>query len=238
MVSQIKLGDIVVDVVLKDIKNVHLSVHPPTGRVRISAPTRMKLDTIRVFAISKLAWIRQQQKKLREQERESPREYLERESHYLWGRRYLLSVQEGVLSPMVRIRGNRLILSVRPGTGESGKADVLSRWYRDQVWNSALDLTAKWQPIMGVRVRKLFVQHMRTKWGSCNSLTGTVRLNTELAKKPRECLEYIVVHELAHLLERKHGDRFVALMDGFLPQWKAARQKLNQIPVRHEDWDY
>ena len=238
MVSQIKLGDIAVDVVLKDIKNVHLSVHPPTGRVRISAPSRMKMDTIRVFAISKLAWIRQQQKKLREQEREAPREYLERESHYVWGRRYLLSVQEGVLSPMVRVRANRLILSVRPGTSEAGKAAVLSRWYRDQVWSSALELVAKWQPIIGVRVRKLFVQHMRTKWGSCNPLSGTVRLNTELAKKPKECLEYIVVHELVHLLERKHGDRFVALMDGFLPQWKAARQNLNQIPVRHEDWDY
>ncbi len=238
MVSQIKLGDIAVDVVLKDIKNVHLSVHPPTGRVRISAPSRMKMDTIRVFAISKLAWIRQQQKKLQEQEREAPRKYLERESHYVWGRRYLLSVQEGVLSPMVRIRANRLILSVRPGTSETGKAAVMSRWYRDQVWTNAVELIAKWQPIIGVRVRKMFVQHMRTKWGSCNPLSGTVRLNTELAKKPKECLEYIVVHEMVHLLERNHGDRFVALMDRYMPRWQFFRQKLNQIPVRHEDWDY
>jgi predicted metal-dependent hydrolase len=238
MVSQIKLGDIAVDVVLKDIKNVHLSVHPPTGRVRISAPTRMKMDTIRVFAISKLAWIRQQQKKLREQERESPREYVERESHYVWGKRYLLHVTEGVLSPAVTLTPRRIVLSMPRGSNGMQKGATLERWYRELVRESAIDLIQVWRPIVDVDVKQLFVQSMKTKWGSCNPLTGAIRLNTELAKKPKECLEYIVVHEMAHIIEPTHNLRFIALMDRFMPKWRHFRQALNRIPVRHEDWDY
>ena len=238
MVSQIKLGDIAVDVVLKDIKNVHLSVHPPTGRVRISAPSRMKMDTIRVFAISKLAWIRQQQKKLREQERETPREYLDRESHYVWGRRYLLEVVQSEEPSGVMLRARRLILTVPPGTKEAGKDALLARWYRDELRTKAQELTAIWEPTLGVRVKRLFVQQMKTKWGSCNPRAGTIRLNTELAKKPVECLEYIVVHEMVHLLEPTHNPRFVALMDQFMPRWQFLRQKLNRLPVSHVDWGY
>jgi len=238
MASQIKLGGIAVDVVLKDIKNVHLSVHPPSGRVRISAPSRMSLDTIRVFAISKLAWIRQQQKKLQEQERETPREYLDRESHYVWGTRYLLQVIEDDRTASVALKHRRLILRVRPRTEEAGKDAALAQWYRDQIKAKAPELIAKWEPILGVRVLRVFVQQMKTKWGSCNPRAGTIRLNTELAKKPRDCLEYIVVHELAHLLEPNHSARFVALMDQFMPRWHFLRQKLNRLPVRHADWDY
>jgi len=238
MVSQIKLGDIAVDVVLKDIKNVHLSVHPPTGRVRISAPSRMKMDTIRVFAISRLAWIRQQQKKLREQERETPREYLDRESHYVWGRRYLLEVVHSEEPSGVVLRARRLILTVTPGTKAAGKDALLARWYRDQIRAKAAELIAKWEPMLGVKVKQLFVQHMKTKWGSCNPRAGAIRLTTELAKKPVECLEYIVVHEMVHLLEPTHNARFVALMDHFIPRWQYYRHKLNRLPVRHADWDY
>lgn len=238
MASQIKLGDIAVDVILKDIKNVHLSVHPPTGRVRISAPTRMKLDTIRVFAISKLAWIRQQQKKLREQEREAPREYLERESHYVWGKRYLLQVTEGVLSPAVVLAPRRILLSVPRGADKAQRKVILERWYRDIVREQAIDLIQKWRPIVGVDVRQLFVQNMRTKWGSCNPRSGAIRLNTELGKKPKECLEYIVVHEMVHIIEPTHNARFITLMDQLMPKWRHFRQTLNRIPVRHEDWDY
>ena len=238
MRSQIKLGDIAVDVVLKDIKNVHLSVHPPSGRVRISAPSRMKLDTIRVFAISKLAWIRQQQKKLREQEREAPREYLELESHYVWGRRYLLEVIHSEQSSNVALRQRRLILTVRPDTREAGKDALLARWYRDRIRAKATELIQKWAPMLGVKVKQLFVQRMKTKWGSCNPRAGAVRLNTELAKKPIECLEYIIVHEMVHLLEPTHNARFVALLDRFMPHWQFLRQRLNRLPIRHADWDY
>jgi predicted metal-dependent hydrolase len=238
MATVIQLGDIAVDVVLKDIKNVHLSVHPPAGRVRIAAPRRMSLDTIRVFAISKLGWIKQQQRKLREQERETPREYVPRESHYLWGNRYLLHVIEQDAPPSIELGHRRITLRVRPGTPDEKKAAVVERWYREQLRQAVPPLIAKWEPILGVTVSRLFIQRMKTKWGSCNAARGSIRLNTELAKKPPECLEYVVVHEMVHLLEPTHNARFVALMDRFLPQWGFRRKRLNELPVRHEEWDY
>ena len=194
---------------LKDIKNVHLSVHPPTGRVRISAPSRMSLDTIRVFAISKLGWIKQQQRKLREQERETPREYLDRESHYVWGKRYLLKVIESDEPPSVELKHSQMLLRVRPATDEAKKQAIVEEWYREQLKEAVPPLIAKWEPLMGVKVERFFVQRMKTKWGSCNPGAGSIRLNTDLAKKPRECLEYIVVHEMVHLIERHHNDRFM-----------------------------
>ncbi len=238
MSTQVQLGDIAVDVVLKDIKNVHLSVHPPTGRVRIAAPLRMKLDTIRVFAISKLGWIKAQQKKLREQERETPREYLERESHYLWGVRHLLKIEEMDAPPSIELSHRRIHLRVRPGTTEPEREVIVEDWYRAQVKQAAPALIAKWEPLMGVKVARCFVQRMKTRWGSCNPATRSIRLNTDLAKKPRECLEYLVVHEMAHLLEPTHNARFVALMDRFMPRWPHHRQLLNRLAVRHEEWGY
>ncbi len=238
MATRLRLGDIAVDVVLKDIKNVHLSVHPPTGRVRISAPLRMNLDTIRVFAISKLDWIRQQQRKLRGQERETPREYLDRESHYVWGKRYLLSVVQRDLAPSLALKHSRMILTVRAGTDAAAKEAIVAQWYREQIRAAASDLIAKWESLLGVSVSRVFVQQMKTKWGSCNPRPRTIRINTELAKKPTECLEYIVVHEMLHLLEPTHNAHFVALMDQFMPKWQFFRQRLNRLPVRHADWDY
>ena len=238
MGSQIKLGDIPVDVVLKAIKNVHLSVHPPTGRVRIAAPKRMSIDTIRVFAISKLDWIKQQQTKLREQERETPREYVDRESHDVWGKRYLLTVSESDQPPSVELKHSRMVLRMRPGTDERRRQALMEAWYREQIEQAVPLLLARWQPLMGVKVERFFVQRMKTKWGSCNHKARTIRLNTELAKKPAECLEYIVVHELVHLLEPTHNARFVALMDRFMPKWQFHRQVLNRLPVRREQWSY
>ena len=238
MATQVKLGEITAEVVLKDIKNVHLSVYPPAGRVRISAPLRMSLDTIRVFAISKLAWIKQQQKKLREQERETPREYLERESHYVWGKRYLLTVTESDQAPVVELKHSRMLLRVRPGTDEAKRQAIVEEWYREQLKAAVPPLVAKWEPLLGVKVERFFVQRMKTKWGSCSPGTRGIRLNTDLAKKPRECLEYIVVHEMVHLLEPSHNARFVALMDHFMPKWQFRRQVLNRLPVRHESWGY
>lgn len=238
MATQIRLGGIAVDVLLKDIKNVHLSVHPPTGRVRISAPSRMRLDTIRVFAISKLGWIKRQQKKLREQEREAPREYLDRESHYVWGRRYLLMVAEMDAAPRIELKHKKMLLQIRPGTSDGRKQAILEEWYRAALKEAIPPLIAKWEPLLGVKVRRFFVQRMKTKWGACNASARNIRVNTELAKKPPQCLEYIVVHEMAHLIEPTHNDRFIALMDRFVPRWKFYRDELNRLPVRHEDWDY
>ena len=238
MPTQVKLGNIAVDVVLKDIKNVHLSVHPPTGRVTISAPSRMNLDTIRVFAISKLGWIKQQQRKLQAQERETAREYLDRESHYVWGRRYLLKVSESEGPPSVELRHNRMHLRVRPGSDETKRHAIVEEWYREQLKQAVSPFVEKWEQLIGVKVRRVFVQRMKTKWGSCNHRARTIRLNTDLAKKPRECLEYLVVHELVHLLEPTHNARFIALMDQFMPKWSSCRQRLNRLPVRHESWEY
>jgi predicted metal-dependent hydrolase len=238
MVQQLDLGGIAVDVVFKDIKNVHLSVYPPTGRVRISAPSRMSLDTIRVYAISKLAWIKEQQRKLREQERETPREYVDRESHYVWGKRYLLTVCEAEQAPAVELTHSRMHLRVRPATDGTRKREIVGEWYRQQIKGAVPALLAKWEPRLGVRVNRFFVQRMKTRWGNCSPRTGNIRLNAELAKKPPECLEYIVVHEMAHLLEPTHNARFVGLMDRFMPQWRHRRELLNQLPVHHEEWGY
>jgi predicted metal-dependent hydrolase len=237
-VTSLRLGDIAVDVVLKDIKNVHLSVYPPKGRVRISAPKRMSVETIRVYAVSKLDWIKQQQVKLREQERESRREYLDRESHYVWGRRHLLKVLEEDAAPHVDLRPGWMLLRVRPGASEETRAAVVAGWYRQTLKAAAQPLIDVWEPRLSVRVQRFFVQQMRTKWGSCNPTAHSIRLNTELAKKPRECLEYVVLHELVHLLEHRHNERFKEYMDRFMPQWRQYREELNRAPLAHVDWRY
>ena len=236
MVTKIELGEIAVEVVKKDIKNIHLSVYPPAGRVRISAPLRMNLETIRVFAISKLGWIKRQQKKLREQQRETPREYFDRESHYVWGNRYLLQVIEADAAPAVELRHSKMLLRVRPGTSDTKKQAIVDEWYRAQIKKAVPSLIAKWEPLMGVKVERFFVRKMKTKWGSCNAGSKSIRLNTDLAGKPPECLEYIVVHEMVHLLMPGHGDRFTAVMDRYLPSWKQVRQTLNEAPLAHANW--
>lgn len=237
-VAVLELAGIRIAVVRKDIKNVHLTVHPPDGTVRITAPRRKSEDSIRLFAIAKLGWIRQQQRKLREQERETPREYLEREGHFVWGRRLLLKVVEADAAPSVRVRHSALILKVRPRTTATGRSDIVAGWYRGLIRDAAPTLIDRWSRRLGVSVSRFYVQHMKTRWGSCNPAAGTIRLNTELAKKPRECLEYIVVHELAHLLEPTHNAAFVAIMDRHLPTWRHTRDQLNRLPARHEEWVY
>jgi predicted metal-dependent hydrolase len=236
METQITLAGIVVDVVKKDIKNVHLSVYPPTGRVRIAAPLRMKAETIRVFAISKLAWIKQQRKKLRAQEREPARDYIDRESHQVWGKRYLLRIFEVDAVPCVRLRHRTLDLRIRPGASVEKRRAVVDAWYRDQLKTVVPGLIAKWQTRMGVKAERFFIQRMKTKWGSCSPARGTIRLNTELAKKPLQCLEYVIVHELSHLIERRHNVQFVRLLDRHIPRWRAIREELNAAPLSAEQW--
>lgn len=236
--KQIDVGGIPVDVIFKKIKNVHLSVHPPTGRVRISAPERMKLDTLRVFAISKLDWIKKTQKRLQVQERETRREYIDRESHFVWGRRYLLKVNEEDTTPTVELKHNQLVLSVRPHSGIEKREAVVAAWYREQLRVAMLPLIAKWQHLLGVKANNIIVQRMKTKWGSCNPRSRNIHLNSELARKPRECLEYVIVHELVHLLEPSHNARFVSLMDKSMPQWRHIRDELNRAPLGHVEWEY
>lgn len=238
MATTIQIGELTVEVTQKDIKNLHLSVHPPLGRISIAAPRHLSVSAIRAFAIGKVTWIRQEQAKLREQERETPREFLHRESHYVWGRRCLLNVVEQDVTPTVFWNRSRLILMVRPGTDEVRRGEVLEAWYRDQLRKQAKPVMAEWEKRLGVHVQQIFVQRMKTRWGSCDVARRSVRLNTDLAKKPRECLEYVIVHELIHLLEPTHNARFVTLMDQFLPGWPHRRYQLNRLPVRHANWEH
>lgn len=227
-----QIGDVVVDVTLKDIKNIHLSVYPPTGRVRISAPLNSNLDTIRIYAINKLSWIKNNQTKMQNQLRESPREYLNRESHYVWGKQYLLNVVEGSAVNSVSIKHRELVLSVRKNTPKLQLQTMLDAWYREQLKQALPPLINKWQKLINVEVNRFFVQKMKTKWGSCNVLLKNIRLNLDLAKKPPEYLEYIVVHEMTHLLEPTHNARYQKLMDSHMPNWKSLREQLNMLPLQ------
>ena len=238
MVTRFALGDIEVDVVLKEIKNIHLSVYPPTGRVRISAPSGMKIDTLRLYAISRLGWIKKQRRKLQGQERETPREYLNRESHYLWGKRYLLKIVERDAPPFVDLQHSTIVLYIRPDASEEKKQVILYEWYRKQLKVAIPDLITLWEKRVGAGVQEFGIKKMKTKWGTCNPEVRRIWVNLELAKKPRECLEYIVVHEMVHLLERHHNDRFVSFMDNVMPEWRSIRDDLNRLPVKHEEWGY
>ena len=236
MSEQIQLGDITILMACKAVKNVHLTVHPPDGRVTLVAPKGTRLEVARAYAISKLGWIRQQQATLRAQARETPRQFVERESHYLWGRRHLMRVIEAEVKPFVKLDHKRITLTVRPGSDEAKRAEVVHEWHKSLLHAVVPGLIAKWQPKLGVTVSGYFLQRMKTKWGSCNHKAGHIRLNTELVKKPKDLLEYVIVHEMAHLLEPTHSDRFVAILDEHYPTWREARAELNELPLAAEVW--
>ena len=231
MFDVLSLGDLTVDVVRKDIKNLHLSVHPPTGRIRIAAPQFLEIDAIRAYAISRIAWIRTNQKKLRAQLREPEREYIDRESHFVWGERVLLQVIQSSGPPSVRLEHRSLILTARDDLPHGERHRAIDSWYREILRSAAEPSIARWEAQLGVKSGSLFVQRMKTKWGSCNPHNGNVRLNTELGKKPLECLDYVILHELAHLLETTHSDAFFAILDRNLPQWRDIRRLLNSLPL-------
>lgn len=235
----IEVGGIRVEVVRKPIKNLHLSVHPPDGRVRVSAPQRIDDEAVRLAVVSRLAWIRRHQKTFAEQPRQSQREMVSGESHYLLGRRYRLRVLEDGGPNRVTVKGNsELEMQVRPGTDRDKREQVLNEWYRKHLKSLVPGLVSHWQPIVGVQVADWGVKKMKTRWGSCNTQDRRVWLNLELAKKPPNCLEYVLVHEMVHLLERHHNERFRELMDGFMPQWRLYKDELNQAPLAHEEWAY
>jgi len=212
----IQIGELAIAVTRKAVKHVHLSVHPPEGHVTLVAPTATRLEVARAYAISKLGWIRDQHTRLQAQARETPRQFVERESHYLWGR--------------------QITLSVRPGTSQAKREEVMQGWYRFQLHAAVPPLVEKWEARLGVKVSAYFLQRMKTKWGGCTPSTRTIRLNTELAKKPKDLLEYIVVHEMAHMIEPTHSERFTALLDQHYPTWREARAELNELPLAAESW--
>lgn len=236
MAELINLGDVSIRVTRKDIKNVHLSVHPPDGRVTMAAPSTTRLEVARAYAISKLGWIRNQQKKLAEHARETPRSFVERESHYVWGRRYLMSVKYRDTKPTVFLNHKRITLTVRPGASLEKRAQLIHEWHKSLLHDEIPQLIKRWEKKLNVNVKQYFLQRMKTKWGGCNRKAGHIRLNTELVKKPRDLLEYVVVHEMVHLVEPTHRDRFVALMNEHYPTWREARAELNALPLATEVW--
>jgi hypothetical protein len=231
---QITIGDRQIDVVRKDIKNLHLAVYPPDGRVRIATPLHLDDEAVRLFAISKLGWIKKHQANFLNQERRSKREFVSGESHYFQGKRYLLNVIYSRESPRINIRNNTHIdLYIKEGSSEEKRQSAMMSWYRQQLKLEIPPLIAKWERIMNVRVKEWGIKQMKTKWGTCNIQAQKIWLNLELAKKSPQCLEYVVVHEMVHLLERNHGDRFIALMNKFLPNWRFYKDELNRSPLEN-----
>lgn len=232
------LGNINIEVEQKAIKNIHLSVYPPNGAVRIAAPHHLDLDTIRVFALSKLSWIKKERAAFQNQERELPRKYVTRENHYFLGQRYLLKVIEQDNKPKVVLKIKAIELYIRPDTPAPKRQKIMDEWYRGELKKRIPALIEKWEKRIGVSCHEFGIKKMKTKWGTCNTEAKRIWLNLELARKPIICLEYIVVHELIHLIERSHNQRFVNLMDEHLPLWRVYRQTLNELPFNHVDWKY
>lgn len=233
------VSDISVEIVRKDIKNLHLGVYPPEGSVRISVPDHITNENVRLAVVSKLSWIKKQQEEFKKQPRQAEREYVSGESHYFEGRRYLLNVIEQSGKHALKLKNNaKMFIYVNPNTSRDNRALVVNSWYRQEIKKVIPVLLDKWQPIIGKQVDDWRVKKMKTKWGSCNIAAKRIWINLELAKKPPECLEYILVHELVHLHERHHNENFMRLMDKYLPNWRLSRDILKSEPLAHENWEY
>lgn len=233
----LEIGGLEVEVVRKDIKNLHIAVYPPAGRVRVAAPEHLDLEAVRLAVVSKLSWIKRRRAAIQRQARQSGREYVDGESHYVWGRRYRLRVVASGGRPAVALTGGRrMTLSIHPDSDRAARESTMFAWYRSQLRAVVPDLIAKWAPTLDVNPPKWRIRRMKTLWGSCNADAERIWLNLELAKKPPECLEYVIAHELAHLIVADHGDDFQKLLDAAIPQWRTYRQELNAAPLAEESW--
>ncbi len=235
----IEVRGLPIEVVRKDIKNLHVGVYPPAGKIRVAAPLRLSDEAVRLAVISRLAWIRRQRAHFNNQERQSQREFTSGESHYFQGRRYRLDVIEDDGPTFVRLRNNKTMqLFVAREKRGTGYEAVLQKWYRRALQEQLPELLAKWQAKAEVNVAEVRIRRMKTRWGSCNAKASRIWLNLELAKKSPACLEYILVHEMIHLRERHHNERFRLLMDKIMPSWQLYREELNRAPLAHEKWEY
>ena len=236
MAEHILIGGFDVEVTKKDIKNIHLTVHPPTGVVKVSAPIDIDTKVVKAFTLTKLEWIKRHHRRLVNQARESQRELLNRESINIWGKRYLIRIDSFNGGDCVELKGKNLILRVRENANTQTKMELLETWYRDELRMKANKIISQWEGKFGESVQKLYIQRMKTKWGSCSPTKKSIRLNTELIHKDKEALEYVIVHELIHFIESRHNDKFYKLLDNVLPKWKSIRQKLNEAPLSYATW--
>lgn len=237
--EQINISDITIDVIRKDIKNIHLAVYPPTGRVRLAAPFNISDDAIRLFTISKIPWIRKKQRKFEEQERIAARVYKQKESHYLLGQRYLLNIIEQNITPKVVVNNKTYIdLYIRPNTSTEKRHEIMTEWYRAELKKLIPPIIKKWEKITKIHINDWQVKLMKTKWGSCNIEKRKIWINLELIHKPLHCLEYVILHEMVHLIERHHNERFQYYMNTYMPNWKQIRNELNKFPISHAVWEY
>lgn len=237
--SYLQLSSIEAQIIRKPIKNLHLSVLPPNGWVRVTAPQAMKDDAIRTLLVLRLPWIKKQQAKFTGQERQTKRDYVSGESHYLFGKRYRLELVYKDVAPVVILKGkNKIILQVRPQSSVAKRQEVIMDWYRKELNKVTRALIDKWQQKMGVEVKYWSIKRMKTRWGTCNHKSARIWLNLELAKKPIACIEYIIVHELLHLIEKNHNDKFKALMTQYIPKWRSIKEELNSFILSYENWRY
>ena len=237
--SYLQLGSVEALVVRKPIKNLHLSVLPPNGWVRVSVPDNMKDDAIRTLLALRLPWIKKQQSKFTGQERQTKRDYVSGESHYFFGKRYRLELVYKDAVPTVFLKNkSRIILQVRPKSSVTKRHEVMTEWYRKQLYPVVEELTTKWQKKIGVRSKAWGIKKMKTRWGTCNYKDAKILINLELVKKPMSCIEYVVVHELLHLIEKKHSDKFVALITKYIPKWRSIKEELNSFMLSYEEWKY
>lgn len=238
-IYQLHISDLVIDVVKKDIKNMHLGVYPPAGRVRIAAPLRISEEAIRLFAVSKIAWIKRQKLKFNNQPRQPRREYVSGESHYFMGKRYLLKVINHSAPPKVELPNkSHISLYIRQGSGREKREAIMTEWYRAQLKRQIPNLIEKWQKVLGIRIKDWGVKRMRTRWGTCSLKSRRIWVNLELAKKTQHCSEFIIAHELVHFLEKSHNDQFKLYMDKFMPRWHQYKEELNRSILSHEKWSY
>lgn len=235
----LQISGIEVLVLRKSVKNLHLNVLPPVGKVRVTAPAYMKNDVIQTFLATRISWIKKQQAKFQAQERQAPREFVSGETHYYLGNKYRLEVITDNVKPKVEIKGKKkIVLNVRPESTVSKREQTIQNWYRERLRTLLCQTIPKWERKIGVKAQNWGIKRMKTRWGTCHNNVKRIWFNLELAKKPESCIEYVIVHELMHLVEKKHNSNFIALMDKHLPKWRSEREELNRSVLSHEAWKY
>jgi predicted metal-dependent hydrolase len=226
MEDRIRPGSIPVEVEYRGIKNMRITVYPPDGKVRITAPFDTPMELIRNFAVSKTAWIEKHREKFRSRSK-TPLALKNNGQVWVWGEALVLEIAERRGNPKILVTGGIMKMQVRPGSQAEKHQALLDKWYRRLVGEAAQVLIKKWEPLIGVKVEGLYIRKMKSHWGSCNAVRRTLRLNSELAKKPPDCLEYVIVHEMLHIIEVHHNEKFYRLLNRFIPSWKEIRKKMN-----------